>query len=79
MATKERKKVGRANASPFSPLNEERQKDLLRAVKAAKQTATEIANEFGVSRNTVAYHAKRAKVALPKGAKPEKKARKAKA
>jgi hypothetical protein len=61
------KKKDRANTSPFSPLAAEKQKRMLAVIQSGKKNASAIATEFGVSRNTVAYHADRLGAKLPKG------------
>jgi predicted transcriptional regulator len=57
------------NADTFAPLIDEERKALVREVKKGRAPAALIADAFGVSRNTVKYHAKKAGVTLPDGTK----------
>lgn len=57
------------NPETFAPLVEEERKALVREVKKARAPAALIADAFGVSRNTVKYHARKNNVTLPDGTK----------
>lgn len=68
MSTKKPKKPA-PDPNAFAPLVEEDRKALIKEIKKARAPAAIIADAYGVSRNTVKYHAGKLSIQLPDGTK----------